>query len=302
MSQYTKENQISVPNGWLMLGVVIAMFLIGAALIIGFVYWAANLPTAGSAMHVATIIAAVLTIVTASIFCNGFFTLEPNSARVLILFGKYVGTVTSSGFHWTNPFNTKPRISLRSRNFNTATLKVNDKKGNPIEIGAVVVWHVNNSAEACFDVDDYEEYVEVQSEAAVRQLANNFAYDHGEDGETTLRSGMADVSNALQNEVQARLAKAGVEVEEARISHLAYAPEIAGAMLKRQQAEAIIAARQKIVHGAVSMVEMALKELDDGDIVNLDEERKASMISNLLVVLCSESEAQPVVNTGTLYG
>ena len=301
MSEFTKEKQITVLGGWFMLAVVIAMFLAGAAMIAWFVYLAAATIHAGSAFHIGLIIVAVITVVVAAVFCNGFFTLEPNSSRVLILFGKYVGTVNRSGFHWTNPFNTKPRVSLRSRNFNTATLKVNDKNGNPIEIGAVVVWKVVNSAEACFDVDDYEEYVEVQSEAAVRQLANNFAYDHGEEGEITLRSGMAEVSNALQNEVQARLAKAGVEVEEARISHLAYAPEIAGAMLKRQQAEAIIAARQKIVHGAVTMVEMALTELDQGGVIHLDEERKASMISNLLVVLCSESETQPVVNTGTLY-
>jgi regulator of protease activity HflC (stomatin/prohibitin superfamily) len=180
-------------------------------------------------------------------------------------------------------------------------MKVNDKQGNPIEIGAVIVWRVSDTAQASFDVDNYERYVEVQSEAALRQLANNYAYDHGEEGETTLRCGLDIVSNDLQHAVQARLARAGVEVEEARISHLAYAPEIASAMLRRQQAEAIIAARQKIVHGAVSMVEMALTELDRGGVVSLDDERRAAMVSNLLVVLCSESEAQPVLNTGTLY-
>jgi len=232
---------------------------------------------------------------------NGFFTLQPNEGRVLVLFGTYVGSVRTSGFHWTNPFNTKFKLSLRSRNFNTPTLKVNDKQGNPIEIGSVIVWRVSETAQAQFDVDCYEEYVEVQSEAALRHLASGYAYDHGEEGETTLRCGLEEVSVALQRAVQERLTKAGVEVQEARISYLAYAPEIAGAMLKRQQAEAIIAARQKIVHGAVSMVEMALSELEKGNVVQLDEERKASMISNLLVVLCSESDAQPVVNTGTLY-
>ncbi len=300
MSNTSKENTVIVQSGWLVLPVVIATFVFGAAMIAYFIYMAARYEVVGF-VQVASFIVGVLTIIVGGVFCNGFFTLQPNAARVLILFGKYVGSVKVSGFHWTNPFNSKPRLSLRSRNFNTPTLKVNDKQGNPIEIGAVVVWRVNDTAQASFDVDNYEEYVEVQSEAAVRQLANDYAYDHGEPGETTLRCGMENVSNALQNAVQARLATAGVEVQEARISHLAYAPEIASAMLKRQQAEAIIAARQKIVHGAVSMVEMALTELEEGQVIQLDEERKASMISNLLVVLCSESEAQPVINAGTLY-
>ena len=302
MNQFSKEKQVKCISGWVMLPIVIGMFLAAAALIVTFVLGMKNHSGSGPVWpYFAAMVSAILTIVTAGILCNGFFTLEPNSSRVLILFGRYVGSACESGFHWTNPFNNKPAVSLRSRNFTTATLKVNDKGGNPIEIGSVIVWRVNDTAQASFDVDNYEEYVEVQSEAALRQLANNYAYDHGDEGETTLRCGLEEVSTALQNAVQARLAKAGVEVEEARISHLAYAPEIASAMLKRQQAEAIIAARKKIVHGAVSMVEMALTELDDGGIVKLDEERQASMVSNLLVVLCGESEAQPVLNTGSLY-
>jgi regulator of protease activity HflC (stomatin/prohibitin superfamily) len=220
---------------------------------------------------------------------------------VLILFGAYKGTVRTSGFHWTNPFNRKHKVSLRARNLNGERLKVNDKSGNPIEIAAVVVWRVQDTAQATFDVQDYEHYVRVQSESAVRHIANAYAYDHGEHDEITLRSGVDEVSLALTRELQERLAKAGVVVEEARLTHLAYAPEIASAMLRRQQAEAIIAARQKIVHGAVSMVEMALKEIADKRVVNLDEDRKAAMVSNLLVVLCGESEVHPVINTGTLY-
>jgi regulator of protease activity HflC (stomatin/prohibitin superfamily) len=237
----------------------------------------------------------------AGLSMGGFFTLQPNEARVLVLFGAYQGSVRTSGFHWTNPFNKKLRVSLRARNLNGDKLKVNDKSGNPIEIAAVVVWRVKDTAQATFDVQDYENYVRVQSESAVRHIASAYAYDHGEQDEITLRSGVEEVSVALTKELQERLDKAGVVVEEARLTHLAYAPEIAGAMLRRQQAEAIIAARQKIVHGAVSMVEMALKELADKRVVNLDEERKAAMVSNLLVVLCGESEVHPVVNAGTLY-
>jgi regulator of protease activity HflC (stomatin/prohibitin superfamily) len=209
--------------------------------------------------------------------------------------------VRTAGFHWTNPFNKKLKVSLRARNLNGDKLKVNDKSGNPIEIAAVVVWRVQDTTQATFDVQDYENYVRVQSESAVRHIANAYAYDHGEVNEITLRSGVEEVSLALKKELQDRLAKAGVVVEEARLTHLAYAPEIASAMLRRQQAEAIIAARQKIVHGAVSMVEMALKEIADKQVVNLDEERKAAMVSNLLVVLCGETEVHPVINTGTLY-
>ena len=222
---------------------------------------------------------------------------------MLILFGGYRGTVRDSGFFFTNPFNKKFKISLRARNLNGEKLKVNDKRGNPIEIAAVVVWRVQDTAQAVFDVDNYEAYVRIQSESALRHVTTAYAYDDG-DGETselTLRGGSDEVSAALTKELQERLAKAGVQVEEARLTHLAYAPEIAQAMLRRQQAEAVIAARKKIVHGAVSMVEMALKELSAKNVVNLDEERKAAMVSNLLVVLCGESEAHPVINTGTLY-
>jgi regulator of protease activity HflC (stomatin/prohibitin superfamily) len=233
--------------------------------------------------------------------CCGFFTLQPNEARVLVLFGSYKGTVRTSGFHWTNPFNSKFALSLRSRNLNGERLKVNDKQGNPIEIAAVVVWRVQDTAQALFDVENCEQYVAIQSESAVRHLASAYAYDHGEEHEITLRGGGEEVSSALRRELAERLARAGVVVEEARISHLAYAPEIAGAMLRRQQAEAVIAARQKIVQGAVSMVEMALNELSVKKVVHLDEERKAAMVSNLLVVLCGESEVHPVVNAGTLH-
>ncbi|MFN0130479.1 MAG: SPFH domain-containing protein [Verrucomicrobiales bacterium] len=233
---------------------------------------------------------------------GGFFTLQPNESRVLILFGDYKGTVRRSGFHWVNPFYSKrARISLRMRNLNSKQLKVNDKRGNPIEIAAVVVWTVRDTAQAAFDVDDYENYVEVQSESAVRHLASSYAYDQGEDDEITLRGGGDEVANALTLELQERLSRAGVLVEEARITHLAYAPEIAQAMLRRQQAEAIIAARTKIVHGAVSMVEMALRELKEKEVIEFDHERKAAMVSNLLVVLCGETEVNPVINTGTLY-
>jgi len=264
----------------------------------------------------------------------GFFTLQPNEARVLLLFGDYRGTVRTSGFHWGNPFysnggqattrrnaetevnlakaktaggprhrrsQSRHRVSLRARTLNGEKLKVNDKRGNPVEIAAIVIWRVQDTAQATFDVDDYEKYVETQSESALRHLASCYAYDHGEENETTLRSGVEEVSQALRSELQDRLAKAGVLVEEARLTHLAYAPEIAQAMLRRQQAEAVIAARQKIVHGAVSMVHMALKELAEKEVVELDEGRRAAMVSNLMVVLCGDSEVHPVVNTGTLY-
>jgi regulator of protease activity HflC (stomatin/prohibitin superfamily) len=232
---------------------------------------------------------------------SGLFALQPNEGMVLTLFGRYLGTVRDSGLHWANPFAKRTKVSLRVRNFNGDKLKVNDKRGNPIEIAAVVVWRVQDTAQAVFDVDHYESYVSVQSETAVRHVATSYAYDDGEGDEATLRAGGDLVSQALLNELQARLQRAGVVVDEARITHLAYAPEIAQAMLRRQQAEAVIAARQKIVHGAVSMVEMALRELSAKKVVELDEERKAAMVSNLLVVLCGESEAQPVINAGTLY-
>lgn len=246
-------------------------------------------------------IAGVVVLGTAIVLARGFFTLQPNEAAVLVLFGAYRGTVRASGFFHTNPFNHRIKLSLRARNLNGEKLKVNEKRGNPIEIAAVVVWRVQDTAQAVFDVDSYENYVAVQSESAVRHVASRYAYDDGAPGETTLRDGADDVSAALKAELQERLAKAGVLVEEARLTHLAYAPEIAQAMLRRQQAEAVIAARQKIVHGAVSMVEQALQELSAKRVVSLDEERKAAMVSNLLVVLCGESEAHPVINTGTLY-
>jgi len=252
------------------------------------------------------VLMATLLIVTGLILPWGYFTLQPNEAKVLLLFGRYKGTIRSDGFHWTNPLQlVQPRskytVSQRIRNFEIEKLKVNDKRGNPIEIAAVVVWHVVDTAHALFDVDHYEHYVKIQSDAALRHLANCYPYDHGEEEEVTLRSGMDEVAQVLRGELQERLAKAGVQVDETRLTHLAYAPEIANAMLRRQMAEAIIAARRKIVHGAVSMVEMALEDLKTKKVVELDEERKAAMVSNLLVVLCGEAEAQPVINAGTLY-
>jgi len=268
------------------------------------------------------------------VMLTGFFTLQPNEARVLVLFGDYKGTVRTSGFHWGNPFYTngpgqlgmlaqaaalqgkmagsksgtastqkmsRNKVSLRARTLNGDKLKVNDKRGNPIEIAAVVVWRVGDTAQATFDVENYENYVSTQSESALRHLASMYSYDYGEDHEITLRSNVGEVSQALRAELQERLAKAGVAVDEARLTHLAYAPEIAQAMLRRQQAEAVIAARQKIVQGAVSMVDMALKELAEKHVVVLDDERKAAMVSNLMVVLCGESEVHPVINAGTLY-
>jgi regulator of protease activity HflC (stomatin/prohibitin superfamily) len=231
----------------------------------------------------------------------GFFIVNPNEAKVLQIFGKYVGTVKAPGLRWANPFYSKRRISQRIRNFETARLKVNDSEGNPIEIAAVVVWKVVETAEACFEVDDYNNYVHVQSESALRNLATSYPYDTHVDNQMSLRGNTAAVAAHLKTEIQDRLAKAGVETIEARISHLAYAPEIAAAMLQRQQAAAIIAARTRIVEGAVGMVEMALERLSAKSIVHLDEERKAAMVSNLLVVLCGERAPQPVINTGSLY-
>lgn len=248
-----------------------------------------------------------LLLLTAILISAGFYTLQPNQAAALILFGHYQGTVKDTGFMWRNPFTTVKKISLRARNLNGERLKVNDQTGNPIEIAAVVVWKVENTAQALFEVDDYEEYVETQSEAAIRHLAGRYPYDaedeidDGQQEVISLRQGREEVNEELTKELQARLGRAGVVVQEARISHLAYAPEIAGAMLRRQQAQAVIAARKKIVEGAVSMVEMALHQLSEKHVVELDEERKAAMVSNLLVVLCGEESAQPVVNTGTLY-
>jgi hypothetical protein len=244
---------------------------------------------------VASIVAVVVFVLMAGLVVN------PNEARVLQLFGKYVGTAKTAGLRYANPFYSKTKLSIRVRNFETGKLKVNDVNGNPIEIAAVVVWRVIDTAEALFEVDDYEEYVHVQSESALRGLATRYAYDAHETEEMALTSHTAEIADQLLTEIQARLDKAGVEVMEARISHLAYAPEIAHAMLQRQQASAVIAARRKIVDGAVGMVEMALEQLSEKAIITLDEERRASMVSNLLVVLCSDRGTQPVVNTGSLY-
>jgi regulator of protease activity HflC (stomatin/prohibitin superfamily) len=234
----------------------------------------------------------------------GFYMLQPNEAAVITLFGSYLGTDRAPGLRWTLPWNTRRRLSLRARNHNIDTLKVNDKRGNPVEIAAVVVWRVADTAQALFDVEDFEHFVKVQSESALRHVATGYNYDTGEDHdphEVTLRAGAEIVAEALRAELQARVQLAGVKIEEAKLTHLAYAPEIAGAMLRRQQAEAVIAARAKIVTGAVSMVEMALKSLSEKNVVELDDERRAAMVSNLMVVLCSDRDAQPVVNTGTLY-
>jgi len=248
------------------------------------------------------IILDVLAVAAVGICFGGFLIVSPNEAKVLQLFGNYTGTVRTPGWWWTNPF-TMPRrkVSQRVRNFESSHLKVNDHDGNPIEIAAIVVWRVTDTAEAVFQVDDYENYVKVQTEAAVRNLATSYAYDSHQDDQLSLRTSSDEITGRLRSEVQDRLAKAGIEVIEARLSHLAYAPEIAQAMLRRQQASAVIAARTRIVEGAVGMVEMALEELSKRSVVVLDEERKAAMVSNLLVVLCSEQNTQPVVNTGSLY-
>ena len=330
--KHTVERERQALNGWLALGLLVLWFVLAVALFLsmGDPQAPDALPPAAIALRV---FGALLMVALGIFSCFGFFTLEPNEARVLMLFGAYKGTVRSSGFHWANPLyarsrgaapgapvvgqkvklgplsvsdtgqqKLKTKLSLRVHNFNSPTLKVNDKRGNPVEIAAVVVWRVDNTAQAVFDVEDYESYVQVQSETAIRSIASVYAYDHGEDNELTLRGGGDEVAHELKKELEVRLAKAGVVVEEARLTHLAYAPEIAPAMLRRQQAEAVIAAREKIVLGAVSMVEMALNELAKKNVVKLDEERKAAMVSNLLVVLCGTEEASPVINTGTLYG
>ncbi|KFN45682.1 hypothetical protein N790_09485 [Arenimonas malthae CC-JY-1] len=246
-------------------------------------------------------IAAIVLGVLLTVGLGGFFMVEPNQAAVLSLFGKYVGTVKEQGLRWNNPFFAAKKVSLRVRNFESGKLKVNDLDGSPIEIGAVVVWQVVDSAEAVYNVDDYESFVHIQSEAALRAMATSYPYDQHEDGKISLRSHAAEIAKHLTEEIQERLAQAGVHVIEARISHLAYAPEIAQAMLQRQQASAIIAARTRIVEGAVSMVEMALEQLSARNVVELDPERRAHMVSNLLVVLCGERGTQPVVNAGSLY-
>lgn len=295
----SEEREVSVMSGWPMLFINLVLVLLGPSLIVRSIY---ELEALHQSFPVLKFFGGILCVALGVISLVGHFTLQPNQSRVQILFGAYHGTVKKSGFHWANPFYSKgAKVSLRSHNFSTEKVKVNDKRGNPIEIAAVVVWRVQDTAQAKFDVEDYQEYVDVQSESAVRHLAGSYAYDQGEEEEITLRSNGDEVAGTLKDELQKRLAKAGVVVEEARITHLAYAQEIAQVMLRRQQAEAIIAARRKIVHGAVSMVEMALEDLAKKNVVKLDDERRASMVSNLLVVLCGETEVTPVVNTGTLY-
>jgi regulator of protease activity HflC (stomatin/prohibitin superfamily) len=250
------------------------------------------------------LLVAVPAFVLAGLVLAGLYMLQPNEAAILLLFGEYEGTDRKAGLRWANPFFKKQKMSLRARNLASERLKVNDKRGNPIEIAAAIVWRVRDTAQASFDVEDFEEYVRIQAEAAVRHLASAFAYDEGEDlhaGEITLRAGQEKVAAALVRELTERFDQAGIVVEDAKLTHLAYAPEIANAMLRRQQAEAVIAARKKLVEGAVTMVEMALQHLSEKNVVDLDDERKAAMVSNLMVVLCGERDTQPVVNAGTLY-
>ena len=277
-------------------GLVVLLLLLAA--IVATVY---SLVTQASDDTPLLIVGHVALIVLEVFLLLGLFVVNPNEGRVMQFFGDYVGTVKQAGLRWANPFYTKKRISLRVRNFESARLKVNDNEGNPIEIASVVVWRVVDTAEAVFEVDDYQNFVKVQTEAAVRNLATRYKYDAHEEDQMSLRGNTAEVADHLKTEIQDRLAKAGVEVMEARISHLAYAPEIAQAMLQRQQAGAIIAARQRIVEGAVGMVQMALDMLSQREILELDNERKAAMVSNLLVVLCGERSTQPVINAGTIY-
>jgi len=284
-----QEKVIKGLSGWLMVIVLTAGVIASIVVLVNNIE---SLWMVGSA---------VLAIVIFGLSYNGMTVVNPNNAKVVLLFGDYRGTIKAPGFWWVNPLTSRRTVSLKIRNFESSKLKVNDHIGNPIEIAAIVVWRVVETAEAIFQVDDYEHFVHVQSESAVRNLATTFPYDAHQEGELSLRGSAAEVSHQLRQEIQDRLSKAGVEAIEARISHLAYAPEIANAMLRRQQATAIIAARQKIVEGAVGMVEMALELLSAKQVVQLDEERKASMVSNLLVVLCSDRDAQPVVNAGTLY-
>ena len=291
------ERPITTYNGFLVLAIGLALN--------GLAIWRLVALVGAGRPSPAAIALIVLLFFAGTFVLAGLYTLQPNEAAILQLFGAYRGTSRVPGLRATNPFYTRKKMSLRARNLNGDRLKVNDRRGNPIEIAAVVVWHVEDTAKAAFDVDDYENFVKVQSEAAVRHLASSFAYDEDDslpDREPTLLGSSDVVANALERELQARLDQAGVIVEEARLTHLAYAPEIAQVMLRRQQAEAIIAARQKIVHGAVSMVDMALSELSAKQVVDLDDERKAAMVSNLMTVLCADSEVQPVINTGTLYG
>ena len=292
MAEYRKEGNFEKPastfNGLFML-----LVLLGLAALMVFAILGARAPSI-----------AVPSGIGVAFIAGGFFMLQPNEAGVLTLFGDYSGTERTPGLRWTWPWMIRKKVSVRARNHNVETLKVNDKRGNPVEIGAVVVWRVEDTAQALFDVDDFENFVRVQSESALRHVATRYNYDEGEEheaGEVTLRAGADVVADALCAELQARVDLAGVKVAEAKLTHLAYAAEIAGAMLRRQQAEAVISARSKIVIGAVSMVEMALKSLSEKNVVELDDERRAAMVSNLMVVLCSERDTQPIVNAGTLY-
>jgi len=285
------EQVRKVSSGYLMLVLL-------AVLQLGFAY---GVFRAGLAQSIPGLVLAIAASIIVLIMWAGLFVIHPNEAKVLQLFGKYVGTAHDPGLKWANPFFAKTAVSTRVRNFESGKLKVNDSNGSPIEIAAVVVWKVFDTAEALFEVDDYEEFVQIQSESALRNLSTTFPYEPHEGEGLALRSNPVEIAQALRKEIQDRLEQAGVTVIEARISHLAYAPEIANAMLRRQQASAIIAARTQIVRGAVGMVDMALDELRKNNVVELDEERKAAMVSNLLVVLCGEEGAKPIVNTGTLY-
>jgi len=284
-----RERKVQAASGYLALAILLPLLL---ALIALFV-------KAIAAQALGVLLVSVFSAIVTFFLLTGLFMVEPNESRVLQLFGKYVGTVALPGLRWANPFFSKRRVSVRIRNFESGKLKVNDHDGNPVEIAAVVVWRVVDTAEALFEVDDYEHYVRVQTEAALRNMATEYPYDAHQDGQLSLRGSTAEVAQRLQEQVQDRLASAGVEVREARISHLAYAPEIAGAMLQRQQASAVVAARQKIVEGAVGMVEMALDMLEEGKKVTLSEPRKADMVANLLVVLCSDRGAQPVITANS---
>ncbi|MFN0149223.1 MAG: SPFH domain-containing protein [bacterium] len=288
----TRNKMIHAASGWALLLINLAVYAAAALLF-------ARAITQSPAQP-APVITALAVFVAGIVISAGFFIINPNYAALLVLFGSYRGTVVANGLRWANPFFTKKKISLRVRNQETSKLKVNDKSGNPVEIAAVVVWKVSDPYQAQFEVENYQEYVRIQSESALRHMASQYAYD-GEDHEMTLRGSYDEVSAQLRGELQERLGRAGVDVMEARLAHLAYAPEIASEMLRRQQATAVVAARFKIVEGAVGMVEHALDELSKKKLVQLDEERKAAMVSNLLVVLCSDHAATPVVNTGTLY-
>ena len=289
--QGTRELEMVTANGIGMLLLLLGLILVEA---LGF-----------PVLRAVFAIPAVVIAISILFIGGGFFMLQPNEAAVLTLFGDYLGTERKPGLRWTLPWNGRAKVSVRARNYTIDTLKVNDKRGNPVEIAAVVVWRVADTAQALFDVEDFENFVRVQSESALRHVATQYNYDTGEEeheaGEVTLRAGADTVAEALVRELQMRVDLAGVKIEEAKLTHLAYAPEIAGAMLRRQQADAVIAARSKIVLGAVSMVDMALKHLSEMKVVELDDERRATMVSNLMVVLCSERDTQPVVNTGTLY-